>query len=272
MKEHQVFESKTESRKGVPPEAERFFRDKLLKKFDNPSFLPQRKEIEKALLGLPHCSEGSTSERDEWVNFLRARGIFEIWTQEYIELFGKYLADRIQVYKKDNKDPVTILEVGAGDGKLTHYLRKSLDRFAPGSFQIHATDVGREEGMHDEYQVLRTFPIEEIDNKRAIKKYQPAIVIFSWMPTNTDYTHEFREADCVQEYILIGLRDEEAMGYDWDMENFRTGSEEETPQYILDGFERISLDALSEIQFSRTNVIYNQSETITVSFQRKETK
>lgn len=122
--------------------------------------------------------------------------IFEHITREYINALSDYLAQRVRVYSRD-KSPILIVETGTGNGKLSHFLRQRLDESVSGLFELIATDSVK-------MGLIQYFPIETLDYREALKKYEPAIVITSWMPRRQDWTREYRATPSVREYILTG--------------------------------------------------------------------
>jgi len=125
------------------------------------------------------------------------RDLYEILTKEFINEFGKYLAARIKSIEKEKGQLVRIVEVGAGDGMLAHFLREKLADLSQENFELIATDKSPQ-GYNKEYIV------EEMDYQTALDKLKPDIVISSWMSLGCNWTPAFRQADSVQEYILIG--------------------------------------------------------------------
>ncbi len=107
--------------------------------------------------------------------------IFQFWFKEYVDGLAEYLLTRY-----GNQQ---ILEVGAGDGMLSHLLKGR-------GVNIVATDSGRWK--------ISTDLIEKLTYKQAIKKYKPVVIIVSWMMLGEDWTPDFRRAKSVQEYIVIG--------------------------------------------------------------------
>lgn len=49
------------------------------------------------------------------------RPIYELWTQELVSAIASYLVQRARVY---GLRPMRVLEAGAGDGKLSHFITK----------------------------------------------------------------------------------------------------------------------------------------------------
>mmetsp|Transcript_1615 Transcript_1615/g.2296 ORF Transcript_1615/g.2296 Transcript_1615/m.2296 type:complete len:487 (-) Transcript_1615:15-1475(-) len=167
--------------------------------------------------------------------------------------------------------------------------------------QIIATDDGS-------WKIRPTAPVESLSVQDAVNKYgrnypkhlqrqkqqqqsdkqmHQLIVLCSWMPFGEDWTHMIRKSGA-DEYILIGECDDGNCGH-----NFHTwgnpayherGDEHEEvgkdaihdmnaddliAPYLLDGYERINLDDLSALQFSRfdSSVL---SKSHTVSFRKKK--
>jgi len=119
------------------------------------------------------------------------------------------------------------------------------------------------------------------------------IVLCSWMPPGHDWTVDFRRPvddaigatgdesgdgggveRVVDEYILVGEADDGTCGhnwYTWGNQDFASEhDEDEKPKdapYVLDGYKRVDLGELSNLQFSRFDC-KRSSESKTVSFRR----
>jgi len=152
------------------------------------------------------------------------------------------------------KDYRVVVEVGAGNGRLSHFLRERLPEC-----NIIATDNGS-------WEIEPLYPVEQIDVAEALEKYKPEIVISCWMPYTHDWTPMFRASDGLIGYILIGETDGGCCGSDktW-------GFCEEKPEYEEDGFERIDLIELSRLQICRTDYFlrdYEMLHSSTVFFKK----
>ena len=202
--------------------------------------------------------------------------LFEFWNKEYINAFGNYLAGRVKYLGGTEECPVRILEVGAGNGALTHFLREKLATVVPGRVTMVACDLGASAG----WAIDSVFSVQELDHQEAIAKYEPHIIIFSWMPYKYDCTADFRAAESVQEYILIGERGGGCCGDEWKtwgLEPFgkdrEKGVDYRFAPYERDGFERVYAveESVSEFQISRTRFInaFGNETSITASFRRK---
>lgn len=114
-------------------------------------------------------------------------GIFQFWNQEYIA----ELASAIRAIQPNTPT----LEVCAGDGALSHYLRYY-------GINIVATDDGSWDDGGDR-RVTPHFPVIKMDALTAIRHYKPSLVIASWIPYQS-------EVDCdilnehPKHFIVIG--------------------------------------------------------------------
>ena len=252
--------------------------EELMDKMLDPFFLPPQELVYSHFRKFNAYK--STPEQLKWQNFMRlgeGKNIFEIWTKEYINAFGNYLAQRVEELGGTKENPIIILEVGAGDGRLTHFLQQKMNEKVPDKVRLIASDSGS-------WEISPSFPVENINHKEALEKYNPKIIICSWMPNHVDLTKEFRATKSVNEYILIGMADNNMSGDAWQTwgatwANFLESEEriKDEPLYERDGFERIDHHDLRSLQLSRIEVMdgpTTQPDTIptkstTVSFKRK---
>lgn len=210
--------------------------EEIRERLKNPTYLPSREEVFKAFSvkkpeGVDEFEWRFSGEGKkawlEWHNFCEREGdpVFELWTKEYIEAFSDYLIKRAEDLGGKKEKPILILEVGAGNGKLTHFLREQFEKKKIENIKIIATDSG-------EWKIKAHFPVEILDYKEALKKYKPDIVISSWMPVYEDWTKDFRNCQSVKEYILIGETDGGCCGHPW--ETWGVNPEFISPYEIID--------------------------------------
>lgn len=142
----------------------------------------------------------------EFGKFCEENSIYELFTEEYIDALADYLVSRFRTMS--SKDRIIVLEVAAGNGKLTHFLQKKFQEkpyFQKEELMKKVKFVATDDYSAREMQEQQPpFPVENLDYRQAIEEHQPAIVLCSWMPSNEDWTPVFREAGSVEEYILIG--------------------------------------------------------------------
>lgn len=254
----------------IPNQVERELTSKELReKLRDPSYLPTYEDILCAFK-----KKGPFSH--EWSNFLfnEENPVFELLNKEFIDAFGDYLIQRVENFSVTENEPLTILEVGAGNGRLTYFLQQKFEQKIPGKVKIVATDSGA-------WELKAFFPVEQLNHKEALEKYQPKIVIFSWMPNEEDYTKDFRVTKSVDEYILIGEADGGCCGHrfeTWGLDQTFGNKQKKRYKsplapYEVDGFERINVDETTALQISRSDNDlfkkgYHHSET--VSFRRKK--
>jgi hypothetical protein len=117
--------------------------------------------------------------------------VFQFWNKQFND-------ELVKLIRKDHK---LILDVGAGDGMLSKILH---DR----GFNVVAVD------NYNWPFKMRYFKVHKMTYKQGLKKFEPDVVISSWMPLYKDWTPEFRKTKSVKQYILIGEVDA-ACGGDW---------------------------------------------------------
>ena len=165
--------------------------------------------------------------------------IYEIHTKEYIETLSKYLYSRGLSYSHlnpvdqadSNRKTIKILEIGAGMGILRHYITKQLEED-----RTKYTNKDSESGSANNEPTKKNVSLEYIatdrkgefltsffykdcvlsmDFRKALKRYNPDIVICSWMPMSEDWSQVIRNNPHVKEYILIGEWWDGCVGNNW---------------------------------------------------------
>ena len=191
--------------------------------------------------------------------------VCEIFTQEYIRGLARYLGHRVtSILQADPKlTSVSVAEIGAGNGRLSHFLRVFLDELpgVKGLYQLVATDLAGNIG-----DFARMFPVEGQDHKQTLRKWRPQLVICSWMTMQVDLTHSLRTSKYVQEYVLIGEIDYGVSGK--ALETWGLGGKGQKPLYTKEGFQRIALENLSLLQLARSDSPYVQFHSQTTVFRR----
>lgn len=260
-----MFENKTPSAAPAqPPSTVRESAEEFTAKLKDPHFLPNLADLSAQLDPLPN------SDFDTWKRLVDdpQQRVFEILTKEYVDALAGYLSKRAFELGGTPEQPLVILEVGAGNGRLAHFLGKSLSESPESCAKVIAVDSGT-------WEIEPLFPVERLGAREALEKHQPSIVIFSWMPPGEDCSKEFRQAPSVKEYLLIGEPDQSTCGDPWDTwGKAQPGYDEDVlkvdwvPPYEADGFVRNNLDELTSLQRSRLSVVYRLELSATVSFVR----
>jgi hypothetical protein len=98
---------------------------------------------------------------------ISGRWIFQIYNEEFIQ----QLADIINSTLKSTNNPEPVVEVMAGDGRLTEFLQAIIDH------QIIATDA-----KDGRYNIAYPKWVETCDALDTVKKYSPSLIILSWEP------------------------------------------------------------------------------------------
>lgn len=107
------------------------------------------------------------------------RWIYQIYSREFIT----EIADILNTFQGTVNRSGQILEVMSGDGKLSEFLKPSLEK------GIFATDS---KTSRDNIE----FPkwVECIDAIQAVKKYKPSVVVMCWEPFYSDVSSEIIES------------------------------------------------------------------------------
>lgn len=125
-----------------------------------------------------------------WRALCLAATLYQVWTQESVE----YLAGVLQ-----DVGAQTVLEVGAGDGRLTQALAT---RLAPMGVSVVGQDNGswaEAGGVQPATCALRYELIRE-----SLTAVAPDTVVVSWMPYESDWSPWFRAYSSVERYLFIG--------------------------------------------------------------------
>ena len=163
-------------------------------------------------------------------------------------------ADRLM--SEDPAAALRVVEVGAGNGELAHYLRRALHDGGGGgaSFSVVACDDNA-----DTYRPTTFGRVERMDYREALKVYRPHLVVCSWMPMAVDWTADFRRCPTVGEYLLLGECYDGACGHNfltWGNPDFTAapdgaGDGRISPPHESDGWHTEEVHALSRWMLSR---------------------
>lgn len=219
-------------------------KNEMKEKLKDPAYLPSRADVKLAF---------GNKWTEEWHRYFfnNTRSEFELLTKEFVNALRDYLVQRLKELKISEDQPIKILEVGAGRGRLAHFLQSALEEAAPGRFSIIATDSGKDARTR---QV--DFPVVKVDLEKSLAQYQPDVVLSSWMPPHVDWTPMFRKQPTVKEYLLIG---------DWEI----CGSKSTLGNYK--DFSQEKLASISQTQICRTDQPdTEESHSSTISFRRNK--
>ena len=111
--------------------------------------------------------------------FAREFAVYEILHENLVQSLANLLSGELLV-----------LEVGAGNGLLSKFLR----------------DAGVNAVATDNYswKMKRRAPVRRMRYNTAVDHYNPSCVVCCWMPYGADWTPAFRACPSVQRYVLIG--------------------------------------------------------------------
>lgn len=225
------------------------FIEEIVTRLRDPRYLPTTDELEKVFSTFP---EPHTDD-DTAMDLMIAHGghLYEYPTKEYIHGLGKYVAKQTGNLGGSIAKPITILEVAAGLGRLSHFLTQELDQIPEikDTYQSFAVD---DFSVTPQFWANKNYEgrgVIDMDYQQALQTYDPTIVIGSWLPsrrkkndTSTkihDWTIDFRNTLSVKEYILIGVPGRhatlEAFGLQFD-DDHKLIPQGVIPDYERDGF------------------------------------
>jgi len=248
----------------------------LLEHLRSPAFLPSQEEVRIVCESYKsedfsyHDGEGrmfNSVTMEDFYALFPEMDAFEILTKEFMTSLGGYIASKIA--RRNSKEPYIILELGAGSGRLAYFLKQELEERVSGRFRFHATDSGECE-MHDLFGM-----VEPLDYVEALKKYEPNMVLVSWMPLGIDWSKSIRRTPSVEEYILIG-EDGGCVGDEWltwgVSSSLPYGRKRHRAPWVRDCFVQELLREVSNLQINRRSesrgTIVDRIHSRTFSFRR----
>jgi len=265
----------------------------LLDRIKDPERLPTRKQFFDAFPFFEELSRLGDKALfiNAWQELAldKKRPIYELFTQEYIQELAGYIEKEIGTLGVEVGGEVRILEVGAGAGTLSRFLRAELENRKQ-NIQVIATDDGSwEKGQ----QVVLGEDVERLGHKDALVTYKPHIVLCSWMAPEADLSADFRAQESVKQYILIGPPFDTGTPLTWGITDEELESKRiEYSQLLgvpnlrgrllhglvvprdgedmraMDGFIPEVIESLSELQISRSVEIDGSQESKTIVYKR----
>ena len=214
--------------------------------------------------------------RSEFNLFAEENQLYEILTLDYVEALTLQIRQLRAL--SPHQTTFSVCEVGAGSGALTHHIKRCLERTGNREgIEIIATDSGA-------WNLGKRFAVEPYTNKEALTRFQPDLVLVSWMPAGTDWSASFRRAG-VANYIICGEADDGCTGHNWltwgnpefreqetDVSISISGQHEKqnksplTPLYKRDGYVRQDLVELKKLQLQRYDSAQAPYQSTTVLF------
>jgi len=117
--------------------------------------------------------------------FAAKHNLYLLPTREMVESLGRHLRDTLSSLPPERRGS-PILDLGGGTGRLAYWLNTIGNVPA----QVVPVDV-----------VPPSNPMVEVivmDQQEAVEKYQPSIVLASWMPSELDWTKGWRHVPSVR--------------------------------------------------------------------------
>ncbi len=135
-----------------------------------------------------HLNNHGSADELSWNSFCHKRDVFHAFCYEFIE----GLAAQIKALQVTGP----IVEVAAGNGKLSYWLKKF------GIPVIATDDYGT--GWHSQPLKRNPLYVERLIHSEALRKYEPELVIGCWLPYKSSIALDVLDAPSVKSYIDIG--------------------------------------------------------------------
>lgn len=203
--------------------------------------LPSYEEVCKALYERELINLTPDNWTESWFSTCIRKALFQLWNKEYVE--------ELSVEIKKLVNDKLVLEVAAGDGMLSHWLREY-------GVNIKATDdMSWHNFDRTEYPIKIRSEVEKLDAIEAIQKYKPNLVIASWIPYGSDLDYKILK-EKVSYFIIIG----EGPGGCTGSEVFWEKYEEEG--YVWEYFKEVDKYNICRTDSAIQNIrIYKHSST-----------
>eukprot|EP01065_Artemidia_motanka_P020743 TRINITY_DN24793_c0_g1_i2.p1 TRINITY_DN24793_c0_g1~~TRINITY_DN24793_c0_g1_i2.p1 ORF type:complete len:447 (+),score=130.59 TRINITY_DN24793_c0_g1_i2:95-1342(+) len=135
------------------------------------------------------------------------RFTFLHWFTEYngmCQVLSKQMIGQLSALLAELAGDGCVVEVGAGSGRLSHFLNMQPELKA----RVVPTDAFAGDGHMEAYGdgAGLTAPLQA-DYDEAVRKFSPTVVLSQWMPEGEDWTAAWRRADSVKHYVLLGEAD-----------------------------------------------------------------
>jgi hypothetical protein len=226
---------------------------------------------------------------DAYCDELLTKQVYVFLTQDYVDALADYLQQRLVEYGNGG----TIVEIGAGNGRLAYFLQQrgipivatddcSWKLSSEDSHPVDDDDDNQQQQQQQQQQQppKRDVEVFNLSCDQALKVHAPTIVLCAWMPMYNDFTAAFCATPSVQEYLLIGPAT--VCGHAFDTWGFdggggggattatATASTAEPPVYARNGFRKCTslLVELEQLQLCKTDKPTEMFASQTVCFQR----
>mmetsp|Transcript_19145 Transcript_19145/g.51541 ORF Transcript_19145/g.51541 Transcript_19145/m.51541 type:complete len:323 (+) Transcript_19145:29-997(+) len=152
-----------------------------------------------------------------WAAFIETGGPggtrqYEVLTREHVRGLAQLIlhvrAHLVAAGGLGQGQPLRVLELGAGNGRLAHALRVAMASDHPSMKDAAQQDVSTDPPVllvaSDLHPRQGCFPVLEMDYARALEVCAPDVALVSWMPLGHDWTHAVRASASVQALVLVG--------------------------------------------------------------------
>jgi len=254
--------------------------------------LPLRHRLFASLLAELHAHEDTLLR--PWYSKVRPEEpvLHLLWSAELVRELGAYVAQALRAAVvargADASQPLTVLCLGSGAGRLRLYLHHILDKVLVGwgvrvAAAVPAVPSAKQQAHQEPPPVvwqaplgLETLPAPaegRLALEEALEAFRPCLIICACMPPAVDWSRSFRACSGVMEYVLLGPVDSGRSGHaseTWGgAQPFqRKGQPSQVPFYFREGFIRRDLPAVSALCLGTDDAPGRVGTNAAVAFRR----
>lgn len=225
--------------------------DECLERFDFDRLTPERRE--------------GTELR--WYTFCQlVNHLYEYPTQELVAGLVGRLATTAEQVKSQTGETFRLLEVAAGQGRLTVAVSQGLHDIG---VEHHTLAVDNHD-LYDGWSGVAGIA-KKMDAERAANLFLPHTILGAWLPLR-DWTPTFRALSTLRQYIFLGNPEQCGTPAVWGLEpEVSSPDAEHIPEYTVDGFEKEEWTELQPVQLCWSSASGTESSmhpSKTVAFSR----
>lgn len=214
-----------------------------------------------------HTRERREGTEMRWYTFCQiVNHLYEYPTQELVAGLVGRLATTAEQVKLQTGETFRLLEVAAGQGRLTVAVSQELHKIG---IEHHTLAVDNQD-LYDGWSGVAGIA-KKMDAESATKSFLPHAVLGAWLPFR-DWTPTFRALSTVRQYIFLGNPEQCGTPAIWgDQPEVSSPDVVYIPEYAADGFEKEEWSELQPIQLCWSSMSGTESTmhpSKTVAFNR----
>ncbi len=225
--------------------------DESLERFDFDRLTPERRE----------------GAELRWYTFCQlVNHLYEYPTQELVAGLVGHLATTAEQVKSQTGETFRLLEVAAGQGRLTVAVSQGLHQIGVEHHTLAVDNQDLYGGWSGQAGITK-----KMDAEDAAKAFLPHSILGAWLPPS-DWTPLFRALPTTQQYIFLGNPEQCGTREIWGVETEVSSPDAVyIPEYAADGFEKEEWTELQPVQLCWSSTSGTESSmhpSKTIAFNR----